>query len=151
MKSTTSSSKNSWQLPKISPKIYNNICISGNIPTLWKQATTISILKEQKDPINPTSYRHIALTSCTCKTLKRMINLRQTWFLESNNLLSNLQVGFRIKRSTMDQIVTLIHEAFIKKDCSPFRILKKSMTCHGYMAYSKIPKILANKADSLFS
>ena len=48
-----------------------------------------------------------------------MINLRLTWFLESNNLLSNLQTGFRAKRSTIDQIVfieTLIREAFIKKE-----------------------------------
>ena len=48
-----------------------------------------------------------------------MINLRLTWFLESNNLLSNLQTGFRAKRSTIDQIVhieTLIREALIKKE-----------------------------------
>ena len=97
----------------------NNIWISGNIPTIWKQAITIPILKKQKDPTNPTSYRPIALTSCTCKTLKKMINLRPTWFLESNNLLSNLQTGFMAKRSTIDQIVcieTLIKEAFIKKE-----------------------------------
>ena len=48
-----------------------------------------------------------------------MMNLRLTWFLESNNLLSNLQTGFRAKRSTIGQIVsieTLIREAFIKKE-----------------------------------
>ena len=48
-----------------------------------------------------------------------MINLRLTWFLESHNLLSNLQTGFRAKRSTIDHIVcieTLIREAFIKKE-----------------------------------
>ena len=111
------------ELPTISLKylldIYNNIWISGNILTIWKQAITIPILKKQKDPTNPTSYRPIALTSCICKTLERMINLRLIWFLESNNLLSNLQTGFRAKRSTIDQIVhieTLIREAFIKKE-----------------------------------
>ena len=48
-----------------------------------------------------------------------MINLRLTCFLESNNLLSNLQTAFRAKRSTIDQIFhieTLIREAFIKKE-----------------------------------
>ena len=111
------------ELPTISLKylldIYNNIWISGNIPTIWKQAITIPILKKQKYPTNPTNYRPIALTSCTCKTLERMINLRLIWFLESNNLLLNLQTGFRAKRSTIDQIVrveTLIREAFIKKE-----------------------------------
>ena len=46
------------------------IWISGNIPTLWKQATTISILKKQNDRTNSTSYRLISLTSCPCKTLE---------------------------------------------------------------------------------
>ena len=81
------------ELPTVSLKylldLYN-IWISGNILTIWKQAITIPILKKQKDPTNPTSYRPIALTRCTCKTLERMINLRLIWFLESNNLLSNL-------------------------------------------------------------
>ena len=111
------------ELPTMSLKyllhIYNNIWISGNIPTLWKQATTILILKKQKDPTNPASYRLIALTSCTYKTLERMINLRLAWFLESINFLSNLQISFRAKRSTIDQILqieTLIREALIKKE-----------------------------------
>ena len=111
------------ELPTISQEyllnIYNNIWISGNIPTLWKQATIIPILKKQKDPTNPTSYRPIALTSCACKTLERIINQRLIWFLESNKLLSNLQAGFRTKRSTMDQVVhieTLIRETCIKKE-----------------------------------
>ena len=51
---------------KYLPNIYNNIWISGNIPTLWKQAKTISSLKKQKNPTNPTSYRTISLTSCSC-------------------------------------------------------------------------------------
>ena len=96
-----------------------NIWISGNIPTIWKQAITIPILKKQKYPTNPTSFRPIALTSCPSKTLEKMINLRLTWFLESKNLLSNIQTGFRSKRNTIDQIVrieTLIREAFINKD-----------------------------------
>ena len=48
-----------------------------------------------------------------------MIFLRLTWFLESNNLLSNLRTSFRAKRSTIDQqvlIETLFQEAFIKKE-----------------------------------
>ena len=48
-----------------------------------------------------------------------MINLKLTLFLESNNLHSNLQISFRAKRNTLDQIVhieILIKEAFIKKE-----------------------------------
>ena len=67
------------ELPTISLKylldIYNNIWISGNIPTIWKQARTIPILKKRKDPINPTSYRPIALTSCIRKNDQPKTNM----------------------------------------------------------------------------
>ena len=51
------------ELPTITLKclldIYSSIWISGNIPTIWKQAITIPLLKKPKDPTNPTSYRPI--------------------------------------------------------------------------------------------
>ena len=98
---------------------------------------------------------YMALNNFSGKTLEKMINLRLTWFLESNNLLSNQQTGFRVKRSTMNQIIcieTLIWEAFIKKEhlVAVIFTLKKPRIWHGRMAYSKISKILAYKADSLF-
>ena len=108
------------ELSTISLKYILDICniwITGNIPTIEKQAISIPILKKQKDTTNSTSYRPIALTSFTNKTLERMINIRFTWFLESNNLLSNLPTGFRTKRRTIDQIVrieTLIRETLQK-------------------------------------
>ena len=61
----------------------------------------------QKDPAEPYNYRPIALTSCLCKTLERMINKRLTWFLESNNHISRFQSGFRSDRSTTDNLVRL--------------------------------------------
>ena len=109
------------QLPKISLQyllqIFNNIWHSGNIPNSWKQATIIPTPKSAKDITNPTNYRPIALTSCICKTLERMINNRLTWFLEKNKLITNLQTGFRKARSTIDHLIrleTLIREAFAK-------------------------------------
>ena len=48
-----------------------------------------------------------------------MINDRLTWFLESNNIITNFQSGFRHQRSTNDHLVrleTFIREAFIKKE-----------------------------------
>ena len=77
------------------------------------------IPKPGKDPAEPNNYRPIALTSCLCKTLERMINKRLTWFLESNNHISRFQSGFRSDRSTTDNLVrleTFIRDAFIKKE-----------------------------------
>ena len=72
-----------------------------------------------KDLAEPNNYRPIALTSCLCKTLERMINKRLAWFLESKNHISWFQSGFRSDRSTTDNLVrfeTFIRDAFIKKE-----------------------------------
>ena len=99
--------------------IFNNIWLSGNVPKSWKEATVIPVPKPGKDNTDPTNYRPIALTSCLCKTLERMINARLVYFLESNNLINPLQSGFRHGRSTTDHLVrfeTFIRNAFIKKE-----------------------------------
>ena len=47
-----------------------------------------------------------------------MINDRLTWFLETDNIITNFQRAFRRQDSTNDQLVrleTFIREAFIKK------------------------------------
>ena len=100
-------------------EIFNNIWKTGNIPKSWKEATVIPIPKPDKDHTDPTNYRPIALTSCICKTMERMINDRLTWFLEANNIITDYQSGFRRLRSTNDHLVrleTFIREAFIKKE-----------------------------------
>ena len=48
-----------------------------------------------------------------------MINDRLTWFLESNNIITNFQSGLRHQRSTNDHLIrleTLIREDFNKKE-----------------------------------
>ena len=98
--------------------IFNNIWTTGKLPDGWQYATIIPIPKPGKDPTEPNNYRPIALTSCLCKTLERMINKRLTWFLESNNHISQFQSGFRSDRSTTDNLVrleTFIRDAFIRR------------------------------------
>ena len=88
-------------------------------PESWRLATIIPIPKPGKDHAEPTNYRPIALTSCLCKTLERMINKRLVWYLESNNLITKFQSGFRAERSTNDNLVRLelfIRDAFIKRE-----------------------------------
>ena len=98
---------------------FNHIWTTGDFPEDWRLATVIPIPKPGKDHAEPTNYRPIALTSCLCKTLERMINKRLIWYLESNNLLSRYQSGFRAGRSTNDNLVkleTFIRDAFVKKE-----------------------------------
>ena len=67
---------------------------------------------------NPQNYRPIALTSCVCQTMKRVINKRLTRYQESHNLITNLQKRFFKKRGTVDHLIrleTFARETLIKK------------------------------------
>ena len=92
--------------------IYNYIWRTGDFPQCWSETIVIPIPKPGKDHSDPNSYRPISLTSCVCKTLERMINDRLVWFLEHNNILTDIQCGFRKRKSTIDHLVRL--ESFIR-------------------------------------
>ena len=85
--------------------IMNKIWRTGKFPEDWHKAIIIPIPKSGKDKTEATNYRPIALTKYICKTMERMINDRLVWFLESNNLISRNQAGFRKNYSTNDHVV----------------------------------------------
>ena len=98
--------------------VFNHIWETGDFPSCWHNATIVPIPKPGKDHTDPSNYRPIALTSCVCKTMERMINDRLVWYLETNKLLTDIQCGFRKQRSTTDHLVRLesfIRDAFINK------------------------------------
>ena len=100
-------------------RIFNQIWHTGILPDSWKEAIVIPIPKPGKNSTNPANYRPIALTSCICKTMERMVNDRLVWFLEKNKLIAAVQSGFRKQRGTLDHLVrfeTFIREAFIQKE-----------------------------------
>ena len=97
--------------------IFNHFWTTQTFPDEWHQATIIPIPKPSKDHTNPSNYRPIALTSCLCKLMEKLVNARLMWYLETENDLSNLQCGFRKNRSTVDHLVRLesfIREGFLK-------------------------------------
>ena len=96
-------------------KVFNHVWESGVFPPSWREALIIPIPKPGKDTRNPNNYRPIALTSCLCKTMERMVNARLNYCLENDNIFSKEQCGFRKGRSTTDHLVrfeTFIREAF---------------------------------------
>jgi hypothetical protein len=52
-------------------QIFNAILLTHYFPTMWKHARVISILKPEKDPVLPSSYRPISLLDTMVKYLKR--------------------------------------------------------------------------------
>ena len=52
----------------------NDIWLSGNFPPSWHQSHIVPIPKAGKDSSDPSKYRPIALTSCVCKVMVRMVN-----------------------------------------------------------------------------
>ena len=100
-------------------KLLNSVWLNNSFPESWREATVIPIPKPGKDNSNPNNYRPIALTSCLCKTMERMVNSRLVWFLESEQKLSHLQCGFRANRSTVDHLVrfeSFIRNAFVNNE-----------------------------------
>ena len=91
--------------------LYNRCWEGEGIPIKWREATIKTLLKEDKDPKDPTSYRPISLTSCLGKILEKIIANRLIYILESRGILSNNQAGFRPGRCTTDQLLKLVQEA----------------------------------------
>ena len=81
---------------------------SGQLPKSWKTAQVTPILKKDKPAGNPKSYRPISLTSCLGKVAERMVNTRLYHWLETHQLLNNMQAGFRRGCRTEDQLFRFI-------------------------------------------
>ena len=73
----------------------------------------IPILKTGKLATSVMSYRPIALTSCLCKVMERMVNARVQQFLEGEQYLARYQSGFQAGHSTMDALARL--ESAVRK------------------------------------
>ena len=82
--------------------IINETWTSDTFPESWREALNISVSKPGKYHFNPLNYWPIALTSCICKTVERMVNERLVWHLGKNGLLAKQQCGYRSNRSTVD-------------------------------------------------
>ena len=110
-------------LPDIAKKmlldLYNNFFELNIIPHDWRQVKVIAIQKPGKPASNHNSYRPIAMLSCIRKLFEKMILYRLDHWVESNNLLSHTQFGFRRTKGTNDCLALLSTEiqiAFAQKN-----------------------------------
>ena len=126
--------------------LMNRVLKDSKFPVQWKESLIIPILKEGKLATNSSSYRPIALTSCVCKLLEKMVDRRLRWFLESKGHIDKCQSGFRRGRSTTDCLASLATEAqdaFRKKQyllCVFFDLEKAYDTCWKHLIMKELHK-----------
>ena len=77
---------------------------TGLVPGIWSKLLVVPIF-EAKSHMNPLNYRPVSLTLVCCKSMERMVVAWLTKYLESNDILSPHQYGFRSSRSTEDQLL----------------------------------------------
>ena len=98
------------RLPLLS--LLNRSYSEGRVPSGWRRADIIPILKKNKTPTHVKSYRPVSLLSCLSKTLEAMLGTRLEHWVEAINLLPETQAGFRKVRSTLDCLSNICQTAF---------------------------------------
>ena len=88
-------------------QMFNESWKNMRTPQNWRLADIRPIHKKDKNPEAVSSYRPISLTSVIGKWLERMVTNRLRYFMETKQLLNQAQSGFRARRSTEDQLITL--------------------------------------------
>ena len=97
--------------------IFNLSLTSGQVPASWKCANVTPIFKKG-DKSLPSNYRPISLTSIFCRLLEKIIKVKLTNYLESNNIITDSQHGFRSKRSCLTNLLDFFNDIINIYDAS---------------------------------
>ncbi|KAH9252885.1 hypothetical protein BASA81_009188 [Batrachochytrium salamandrivorans] len=89
-------------------RICGQVFASATIPRAWLCASIVSIDKKDGDPLNPGDKRGIALINVGLKLVCKVLQMRIERFVETNNLLSYEQAGFRKREECVGQVVSLV-------------------------------------------
>ena len=96
------------ELSPILRELFQYSLEKGIFPENWKSALVQPIPKKGKKS-DPNNYRPIALLPVISKVMEKYINESILNFLESNNIISDRQYGFRKHRSTADMLAYVSH------------------------------------------
>ena len=87
--------------------IFRQSLDEGKLPSEWKTAN-VSALHKKGPKTDPSNYRPISLTSVVCKIFEKVIRNTIMDHMESNDLFSQHQHGFRKGRSCITQRIEVL-------------------------------------------
>ena len=87
-------------------KLFNACLDSGYYPASWCKGYIIPIHKSGSK-LEPSNFRPVTISSCLGKVFSSILNTRISDFIENNNLISNLQIGFLKGHRTADHLLLL--------------------------------------------
>ena len=97
------------QIAPIVMVIFEKSLETGTVPLDWTKANVCPIFKKG-DNSNPANYRPISLTCILCKVLEHIVASNICKHFSENNILYDLQHGFRDERSCETQLLQLIED-----------------------------------------
>ena len=88
---------------------FNQSLTQGTVPDDWKKAKVTPIFKKGNIHL-PENYRPVSLTCICCKLLEHIVCSNVRSHLDSNNILSSSQHGFRSCHSCESQLLITLHD-----------------------------------------
>ena len=132
-------------MPTRFTRILNLAFKNSNIPNKWKIAT-VTPLPKSGDLTNVSNYRPISQLPIPGKILERLIHNNISQHLENNNILTEIQGGYRKSCSTLDTISKLTNDILRERNSgratmAAFIDTKKAFDCVNYsILFEKLNK-----------
>ena len=88
-------------------KLFNKVMDTGDIPDDWLTGIIVPIFKNVGEVTDVNNYRGITLLSCMGKLFTTLLNERLADFCEENEIIKEIQAGFRQGYSTVDHVFVI--------------------------------------------
>ena len=92
-------------------RLINRSWTQAKVPSHWRRAVIIPILKKEKTASEVKSYRPVSLLSSISKTAEALVTRRLKKWAEEEHVIPDEQSGFQTKGSTLDAIANIAQTA----------------------------------------